>query len=190
MKKTLLLLTVLFFASISCNKENGGSNDPCAGISCKNGGKCINGDCDCPKQWTGPDCSKQKTPVKIFITKVDVTKFPATETSGAGWDLSSGPDIYPVISEGSTKLWEAETYYTDANSTLVYTFTPKTAITITKLSETHSISLYDYDDIGGDDYMGGITFTPYSDTNGFPATRVLSCSNCNTSYKIYLEYQW
>ena len=96
----------------------------------------------------------------------------------------------PIFYEGNTKLWESTTNYTDANSALVYTFTPKTPITITKPFEKHTFELYDYDDIGANDYMGGIEFTPYSDTNGFPATRVLSCSNCNTSFKIYLEYQW
>ena len=63
------------------------------------------------------------TPTKIRITKIEVTDFPATDENGAGWDLLSGADIYPVILKGSNVLWTSSRYFEDASPSSLYSFT-------------------------------------------------------------------
>lgn len=49
---SLLLLT-------GCNP------DPCAEVECQNGGVCVEGDCDCPEGFFGPECEFQLDPCTI-----------------------------------------------------------------------------------------------------------------------------
>lgn len=53
MKKYLTIL-ILAFSVFSCEKES--DKDPCEGVSCYNGGTCVDGACDCPPDFTGPNC--------------------------------------------------------------------------------------------------------------------------------------
>ena len=164
------------------------TKDPCYNIKCLNGGTCANGQCNCPTGYSGSDCSKQVTPTKIRITKIDLLKFPATTPTGAGWDPADAPDIFPKFLKGTTILWNSPNYFANAQQGNVYTFTPSTPIEITAPKDEYIIQLWDYDTLDPDDLMEGIRFVPYSDTNGFPATYTLDCSTCTTSYKLYFQY--
>ena len=137
---------------------------------------------------TCSDCSKQVIPTKIRITKIDVLKFPATTSSGGGWDPLDAPDILVAFIKGTTKLWESSTYFPNAAQGTTYTFTPSTAIEITAPKDEYIVNLYDYDTLPPNQDMGGIRFIPYSDTNGFPSTITLECSGCTTSFKLYVQY--
>lgn len=44
-------------SGVSSSQCNPTTIDPCASISCKNGGTCSGGTCICPMGWTGTDCS-------------------------------------------------------------------------------------------------------------------------------------
>jgi len=156
---TLLLFIIIIFSG--CKK------DPCKNIICENGGICINGACDCETGYTGPSCANQITPTKIKITDVVVTRFPASD-GGASWDIFDGPDIYFEIFDGSVLLYSHPTFIEDADPTVDYSFNFST-IDITDVTGEHTIQLMDYDDFSNDDFMGGIKFTPYNSTNGFPA---------------------
>src|SRR5690606_28956999 len=103
MKKIIILiLAVIGLMTInSCEKENPNITDSCQDITCLNDGYCANGQCVCTQGYTGANCSQQVTPSQIRITKIEVMKFPATD-GGAGWDLTSAPDIYPTFSLGSS----------------------------------------------------------------------------------------
>lgn len=76
----MLALVVLLLAP-SCCKDK----------SCKNGGILDKSDCDCdcPCYYTGEKCNDEKTPTRIDIDKVVVTRFPATNGT-AGWDVAVG----------------------------------------------------------------------------------------------------
>ncbi|WP_052599747.1 calcium-binding EGF-like domain-containing protein [Aureispira sp. CCB-QB1] len=54
----LALLPLLFVATVfsSCQKDPVTAPDPCANISCFNGGVCQNGTCDCPPGFSGAQC--------------------------------------------------------------------------------------------------------------------------------------
>ncbi len=186
MKNILLFL----FLGSSLLIFNGCEKDPCEATICNNGGYCANGDCVCPEGFKGADCSQQETPTKIRITKIEVTGFPATDGGGAGWDLISGADILPVISRGTDFVWTSPVYFEDANPSSVYSYTDGLPFDITSPQDRYTISLYDYDTIDDDDFMGGVIFTPYFNTNKFPETMDLSVDGSDVSFKIHLSYVW
>lgn len=178
----LLGLTVAFSG---CKKDD---IDPCEGITCLNGGTCANGQCNCPEGYSGSDCSQQVTPDKIRVTKIEITRFPATD-NGAGWDLTSGPDIYPKLSLGSTEIWTSEDYYQNADPSTVYSFDINPIVNLSSPNDRYTISLYDYDDFDADDFMGGIIFTPYSSNNGFPSTINLDAGG-DVAFRLHVNYVW
>jgi hypothetical protein len=186
MKKYFFLALLVIL--LGCKKDN--QPDPCAGITCLNGGTCANGQCVCTQGYTGANCSQQVTPTKITITKIQVTKFPATEVGGAGWDLTSGPDIRPRILKGTTEIWYSPTYYTDANPSLVYDFTPSPNIDLTSPTDQYTIELFDFDSPDTDDWMGGLYFIPYSNNNNFPAVITIDATGSGVAFKLYVTYTW
>lgn len=163
------------------------SFDPCFGVVCLNGGTCVNGICDCLTGYTGPDCGQQVTPSRIRISKIEVTRFPATDNNGAGWDLTSGPDIYVEFLKGSIELWSSPTYYQNATTNNKYDFNPSPSIDINAPLDQYTIRLYDYDDFDADDFMGGIIFTPYNNSNGFPTVINLDAGGA-VAFRITVNY--
>lgn len=185
--KIVLLLPLILLIN-SCTKEDPKPVDPCANITCLNGGYCVNGACSCPEGYSGPDCGTQVTPVKIKISRIDVTRFPATD-DGAGWDLTSGPDIYPVLAKGSSILYKPSTFYQNANPSSIYTFDLSPQVDLTEAKDDYVISLYDYDDFDADDFMGGISFVAYASKNGFPKVISLDAGG-DVAFKLYVSYVW
>lgn len=181
---TLSLFVIGSFVFNSCSK------DPCDAIVCLNDGYCANGQCVCPPGYSGADCSQQVTPVQMRITKIEVTKFPATTSNGAGWDLGSGPDIYPELYLGNNFVWTSVNYFTNATQGQIYEFTPNTPIVLNNPSSEYTMRLYDYDDLDPDDFMGGIIFAPYRNNgNGFPKERVIDAGS-NLAFKLHFTYIW
>lgn len=173
---------------LSCKKD---AADPCAQSVCLNNGYCANGDCVCPEGYGGADCSRQITPRKIKVTKVELIRFPATDNNGAGWDPTSGPDIYVRVLKGESPLWKSSnTYnYQNANPSNVYSFDVSPAIDFTDPEGEYTISLYDYDDFDADDFMGGIIFTPYHKSKGFPSVLTIDAGG-TVAFKLHLSYTW
>ena len=159
---------------LSCRK------DPCTGIVCKNGGNCINGICNCPASYTGSDCGTEKTPSSVTISKIVLTNYPMTDGSGAGWDITAGPDIFLSFNSGSsanTSNFNSGVVYDVTGGTLTYT--NNFPMTISTPTSTWSVGLWDYDSPDPDDYMGGVSFIPNNYKSGFPSTINLSVSPVN-----------
>jgi hypothetical protein len=173
----ILILSLVVMLS-QCAKDA----DPCEGKICLNGGHCVDGTCQCMAHYEGGLCEDQSTPSKIIVTKVTVTKFPATDLNGAGWDVSSGPDIVPTINGE----YIGDTAFTDATQNQ-YDFTPITQLELLPLTQ-YQIHLVDYDSPDPDDDMGGYTFKPYKDTNGFPATLELSSTSSQVAFTLSVTY--
>jgi hypothetical protein len=169
------LLALLFALSIGCSKDP----DPCSGISCVNSGNCINGSCLCPDQWTGPDCSQEKTPIKMRVGSIKLTTFPPTDDNGGGWDVLDGADVFLVISKGSDILLST-TYIQNLTTSHEWT----TNFEFTDPTATYTISVYDYDDFSDNDFMGGINFTPYRKNLGFPTSYLVNCGNCVVAFEL------
>ena len=178
----ILLLSFTLIMITSCKKD-----DPCDAISCVNGGTCVNGTCDCPEGFTGPDCSNQETPSSIRITNIKVTKFPSVAGGGAGWDLFSGADIYVTMSYNNSTIYTHPSFFQDANSGTDYDFPPSTNLNITNPTNQYVISVYDDDGFDTHDFMGGIEFTPYSNNNGFPSTINLDAGGA-VAFQLTVDY--
>lgn len=183
-----LLFIVFLLANASCKKD---SADPCDKTACLNGGYCANGDCVCPEGYGGADCSQPITPKKIRITSIELTRFPATEDNGAGWDTGSGPDLYIKLSKGDAQIWKSSnTYnYQNANPSKTYTFDVTPTVDLTDPDNEYTIRLYDYDDFDADDFMEGIIFTPYIKSKGFPKVLTLDAGG-TVAFKLHVSYSW
>ena len=168
MKKVnlLLALLILFY---SCKKD-----DPCEGITCENNGTCDNGKCLCQGLWEGEKCTEQVTPHGIISSGITLTKMPATDTGGAGWDLTSGADLYIIVKLNGVQILNTSN---DVRTNSGVNTSWNSLLNIEAFDDV-SIDVYDYDDFDADDYIGGIHGTIYFSTNGFPTTVQLQCASC------------
>lgn len=165
-----------------------GQTDPCAGVTCLNGGTCVNGSCNCTTGYTGSNCGTEVTPSSMRITKIVVTDF-----ENSGWDTfpASSPDIFINVRTGTScspsgGLYTSS-YYQDAYPGPNYDFIPSSPIVITNPTAPIAICLYD-DDVSGEDFMIGVNFTPYQNGNNFPSSRNLSISGLSCT--VYFTYYW
>jgi hypothetical protein len=192
MKSLLYVLLPIFLALTfnACEKDPA-LTDPCYNITCFNDGVCANGLCNCPDGYSGSDCSVELTPVSMTITRIEVTNYPATKSSGAGWDPSSGADPFVVFHSGTGTTYTANdfasSYFTDVTGQDL-TFTTGLPITVPSLSSNWSLDMWDYDSIVGDpdDLMAGVFFTPISQANGFPSSIDLNA----TGFSATLYVTW
>jgi len=136
----------------------------------------------CPPGYAGIDCVTEVAPTSMLLKRVRITNFPATD-GGAGWDLTNGPDVYIKILRGTALLYESGTF---DNATPALTYNPNT--TFFAPESRHSILLYDFDSTSGDDYMGGIEFTPYAKNAGFPTEITLSAGGISATLTVEYEF--
>jgi hypothetical protein len=79
-------------------------------------------------------------------------------------------------------------FKTDISSSQLATYSLPSPIMISSPNARHTIYVWDYDDLGTDDYMGGIEFSPYYSTNRFPSSQLLSVGEI--SVRLYYTYVW
>jgi hypothetical protein len=168
---------------LDCSGRN-----PCYNITCLNGGTCINGNCDCPTGYTGSDCGTAMTPTSVSITSMNVTKYPATQPSGAGWDVSDGADVFVTFSAGiSANTTEFKSGFTYTNVTgQDLPFSTGFPVNLLNINNNYTLGIWDYDAASADDFMAGVYFSPSNNVAGFPSTITLS----TTKLTAVLTVQW
>lgn len=190
--KIFILSVFLVFTACS---SDGGDSAECQTIACQNGGVFENCECLCPEGFFGTDCSSQITPTKIKVTKIRVKYFPNTN-NGSNWDVGGLPDIFVRLGKGNgdnnTQLLYTSNVIENAvsNGVNVFDFVPTTATYITNVTQQHVVILGDYDTASYNDFMGGFTFTPYNNTNRFPASILLQDANVPLSFELFLTYEF
>ena len=115
-----------------------------------------------------------------------MTKFHATD-NGAGWDLTSGPDIYITLVYNKNIVYKHSTYYSDASPNDNYDFHPDINLYFDNPLDEYSIVLYDFDSFDVDDFMGGVIFTPYFNTNNFPNILYIDAGG-EVSFEVSVNY--
>ena len=80
---------------------------------------------------------------------------PFTDSYGAGWDLMTGPDVYPdLVTQSSTVVSLRYNYFLDAApSDLPIQWNLSSSYRITEWTTAYFVQIWDYDDLG-DDYIG------------------------------------
>ena len=71
-----LIISVSLLLFLSCQK------DPCESLVCLNDGVCINGDCECPDGFIGPDCGIELDPCLQKPCNTDGTSECVVGTNG------------------------------------------------------------------------------------------------------------
>lgn len=171
MKKIILPALLVLSIVTACKKD-------CP--ACLNGGTCVDGICQCEGLWAGENCEIQVTPSLIRVAAISLTDFPPTD-NGAGWDLTSGPDVYVIVkADGQTVLNTSNDWR--QNATFIETW--QTAFSINFAYSNITIELWDFDDLDADDFMGSVTGKIYSDTNGFPDFFDINCVGCQLDFRL------
>ncbi len=94
------------------------------------------------------------TPGKVYIGGIIIEDIPFTDSYGAGWDLFTGPDVYPQVADSNNVLFTTQTYYLDvAPSDLPLNWNLSPDFEMTHWGTHYFVRVWDYDDTG-DDYMG------------------------------------
>ena len=86
MKKYLFVFSIIACSAMvtlvtSCKKDE----DPCKDVSCLNGGTCIDGTCDCPDGFSGPNCETEDP------------CYEAVENDTWGYDDFGGPECWSMV---------------------------------------------------------------------------------------------
>ena len=151
----------------------------CAFVTCKKEAK------NCPDHYTGSNCDEQITPTNILLKRVFVTTHPPTD-NGAGWDLTSGPDMYISILRNGTEIYNNSSNFLQnaSGSNIVFDVN----LPLPSVTDFYSIRLYDYDDFDADDYMGGVQGVLYSSTNGFQTLVPFDCAGCQVGFDVQIAY--
>jgi len=187
----LLTALILVFAGIALLQWGGCKDEPCDGITCKNGGTCVNGLCECPVGYEGADCGQEKVPDNIRIAKITYTKIPLKDDMGNNWDPGGLPSAYPGLyvvvyrdsdpdpnQQNWVAIWNSQSdigTFNDADPSQVQVFIPSNPVLLSAPEQNYRISLYDEDgnvpnsDPEHDSFVGGISFTPYAPGQSHPA---------------------
>jgi PKD repeat protein len=115
-------------------------------------------------------------PTTVKITKVEIINLPFTNSSGSGWDQTTGPDLFFKITNQSSSVLVDGTlarFMDVAPSQLPVGWTFNPAFEIADLSAARFIYVWDYDFPDVDDEIGyvGFLMTNYtSGPNQYPTT--------------------
>jgi hypothetical protein len=190
MKKLLFIFLAAFtlLMGSGCKKKKTDA-DPCANTVCLNGGTCVNGSCSCPSGYSGADCGTQRTPTKITITGIKVTKYPALDGAST-WDLAlnTDPDIFAVVKQGTNTIISTGVNTNVTGQSIV--LSGGVPYDVTDMVTQMNIELFDQDTppIDSNDPMGNINFSIYNSTNRFPSTLVVN--NGTLTFELTLTYTY
>lgn len=145
------------------------------------------GDEHCPEGYTGKNCDVQITPDSVFVTKINIVRFPPTNIPGQSWDTINDPDIFVQLRQNNVEIWRSEIVFVNASPDTNYIFKTDTLVLTDQMAQ-YAIHLYDQDD-NSDEYMGGINFLSYTDNNGFPELLIID-DGSEVAAELSMEYSW
>ena len=133
------------------------------------------------------------TPGKVFLQKVYVDAYPPLNGNGAGWDLSSGPDIFFTMIDASENEVANGSTFNDVTPSMLpiyWQFDPEAEFLSSSWSNTYSIHLWDYDSLG-DDFMGTTgSFSINEEISaGYPSTVSLQSNSGDLKVRLILRWQ-
>ncbi|MEI8046799.1 MAG: PKD domain-containing protein [Bacteroidota bacterium] len=133
-------------------------------------------------------------PTKVNVKQLTLLAFPATTSTGAGWDIGSAADPYYVVSDyPSTTTYYTSGYFTD----LLVTALPKAysayTISLNSVDANYLFSFLDDDGVWTPEPMGGIyfKFRQFMPTNGqaYPTELTITGTTGGLSFKLLIEWK-
>lgn len=188
MKTILKRITLVTFLGLILSCSNDSS---CVPITCLNGGTATpDCGCNCPEGYFGTDCSSEKMPAKILISKIRINKFP--NDGGGVDDLGTNPDLFISLIKDNSNIYTSTTYFSNANGdgSINYDYSFTTPIECTVASPLFLLELWDYDSNTNNDLMGTIVVSPYLNFKGFPSSIIIQDDNKNFIGEIFVTYKW
>jgi len=141
--------------------------------------------------------SKQVTvgnaPTKVNVKQLTLLAFPATSTSGAGWDVGSAADPYFLIGDyPQTVTYYTSSYLTDVLVTSLPKVFPENN-TLVSVNADYVFAFRDDDGIWGSEPLGGVhfIFNQFMPTNGdaYPSEITVTGSTNGISFKLAIEWK-
>ncbi len=140
-------------------------------------------------------CKKKETTVatpnytNFRILNVKVTQMPFLDNNGAGWDPFDGPDVFfnLELQDNTELLNTSANRFNDVklnNLPLSWDFV--NAYTITNISVTQYVTVYDYDTLDPNDRIGFVGFTMSDHKSGYP--KAITKSNGGVTVTITGEW--
>jgi len=119
---------------------------------------------------------------KCIITSVTISAFPATTSTGAGWDPSDAPDLFFNFTDSMNviKYNNSANIKSNVLQSLLpqtWTLTPTYGLSGTSIYTSRYIDLWDYDTLDPNDYIGyaGFRLSDYiSLPNPYPSSITIS----------------
>jgi len=133
-------------------------------------------------------------PTEFVILGLQLTDFPTTDSNGASWDDTTGPDLYFELTDDSGNEFFTTGYYEDVlTSDLPLSYTNNFPYIITNLNKEYKINLRDYDSWGTDDNLGWYYFTVSDQmpTNGdtYPTILNFVYTSGWPAFTMYIEWK-
>jgi len=138
----------------------------------------------CKKEETKP---AEPTPTPNYtnfkITSLKVTAIPFLDQNSNGWDPFDGPDVFFNITDGTNILLNGSSSRISdvltSNLPLTWNFT--NAYQITNITISQYITIWDYDSLDPNDFIGSIGFKLEEHKSGYPKTITKSDGNITVS---------
>lgn len=136
------------------------------------------------------------TPGKVFLQRVIVDQIPFTDNNGAGWDLTTGPDLYFTLIDSVYNVYATaqSSYYSDLTPSSLpvqWEFSPELEFLKSSWNKTYFIDLWDYDVGSNDDEIGftaGFKIIQQINAN-YPTTVSLQSTDGEIKVRLILRWQ-
>ena len=136
-------------------------------------------------------CKKEETvsePSSLTINRIEVIRYQELN-NGASWDPTDGPDLTLQIAKGNNIVWTSLTFIENPIYGNVQGFSMQPPYSFDAPSAEYTMSLFDVDSQTEKEFMGAITFTPFSGTSNPPEVLNLDDGG-DVAFKVYVTYNY
>jgi PKD repeat protein len=131
------------------------------------------------------------TPGKVRLQQIVIEEFPFTTSTGAGWDLWNGPDLFIRFFDPSSNLiMQSTTAVNLVESDLPIGLNLNNPYEFDYWNSSYSLTLYDEDDISTNEYIGSVSFSINSIISSYGHAETVTLRSTDYSIRIKLQLDW
>lgn len=130
-------------------------------------------------------------PDMLFLDSLIIEQMPFVDESGAGWDVSTGPDVFFRLLQGSSVVTTSPSLDNVAPSHLPIGWVASPPLEIPIWTTDLVVDLWDYDDLV-DDYIGSVVFDfeTQSQLNGYVNRYTVSNAAQTIRVRVAVHWYW